>query len=490
MNGGAVAYVVGWLLLGLAAMLLLPAAVAAALSEQSARDGFFVAAGVSAFTGGIFVTAFAGRPFVADRKHALTMLICAWVGLPLFAAIPFLAASTLAPSAALFESISAFTTTGATAFRRLADVARSLILWRALLQWSGGLLTLVSAIAILLPLYGGETVTLRGGDGPIGEAAGNRKRIADALRIILPVYAGLTAICLILLLFAQIPAFDALCLALATISTGGFMPRDGTIALYGSVSAELVLTMFMFLGAVSIFWTHGLLAGRRSSLSMGREPLYVASAIALGGMLIGAMLWLQYPSTYAAWAQNISLGLAAAASLVTTTGFPISTEAFEPVPFVLLLIVCAIGAGRLSTAGGLKFSRLVMMLLQSYNELYLLLFPHGVHPSVRGAGAFRQVTIATIWALFFLTIMFLAVVIMLLAAAGIPFQGALLAAITALSNAGPFYEIGRVTHLGADVPPIWEMTSAAHALMAVAMIVGRVELLAVVSLARLLLQRD
>lgn len=489
MNGGAIAYVLGWLLLSLAALMLIPAGMASALSEDAARDGFFVGVGVAAFTGGIFVSAFAGRPFVADRKHALTMLICAWVGLPLFAAVPFLAASTLAPSAAVLEAVSAFTTTGATAFRRLAEVARSLILWRALLQWAGGLLTLVSAIAILLPLYGGEAVTWRRGEGA-GEETGNRKRIGDALRIILPIYGGLTGACLILLLFAQIPAFDALCLALSAISTGGFMPRDGNIALYGSVSAELVITVFMFFGAVSIFWTHGLIARRRSSLAMGREPLYVAGAVVLGGALMTTALWLRFPGVDTPWFQNLSLGLASAASLVTTTGFPTSAEAFDLIPFMLLLVICAIGAGRLSTAGGLKLSRLSMMLSQCYNELYLLLFPHGIHPSVRGAGALRQVTIATIWALFFLTMMFLAVMIVLLAATGIPFEGALLSAVTALSNAGPFYEIGRVAHLPADVPPIWEMTPAAHGLLSVAMVLGRVELLAVVSLARLLLQRD
>jgi len=489
MNGGAIAYVLGWMLLSLAVFMLIPASVAVALSEDLARDGFFVGAGVAAFTGGIFVSAFGGRFLVADRKHALTMLACAWLGLPLFAAIPFLTASTLSPSGALFEAFSAFTTTGATAFRRLADVARSLILWRALLQWSGGLLTLVSAIAILLPLYGGEAVTLRRSEGA-GEAAGNRKRIGDALRIILPVYGGLTGVCLILLLFAQIPAFDALCLSLSTLSTGGFMPRDGTIALYGSVGAELVITVFMFFGAVSIFWTHGLIAGRRSSLAMGREPLYVAGAIILGGVLLTTVLWLRFPVMDSVWLQNLSLGLASAASIVTTSGFPISAEVFELVPFMVLVVVCAIGAGRLSTAGGLKLSRFAMMLSQSYNELYLLLFPHGIHPSVRGAGAFRQVTIATIWALFFLTMVALAVLIVLLAATGIPFEGAMLAAVTALSNAGPFYEIGRVAHLQAGVPPIWEMSPGAHGLLSVAMVLGRVELLAVVSLARLLLQRD
>jgi len=157
---------------------------------------------------------------------------------------------------------------------------------------------------------------------------------------------------------------------------------------------------------------------------------------------------------------------------------------------MLLVVVCAIGAGRLSTAGGIRVSRLTMMLSQSFNELNLLLFPHGIHPSTRAAGTLRRVTISTIWALFFLTMIVLAVLILLLAATGISFQGAMLAAVTALSNAGPFYEIGRVAHLSADAPAIGDMSPAAHALLCVAMILGRMELLAVLSLARLLLQRE
>ena len=489
MNAALIVFVLGALLLGLVALMLPAIALAAAVAEPGALEAFLIAGGISGFTGGALVAAFRGEPFVADRKHALTILLCAWTGLPVFAALPFLILTPMSWHAALFESISAFTTTGATAFARLVDVPQSLILWRALLQWAGGLLTLVSAIAILLPLYGGEGFELTRTER-VSEPGGSRKQTNYALRVILPLYGGLTLACLILLLFANIPAFDALCLALSTVSTGGFMPREGTIALYGSVGAELVLTLFMFLGAVSIFWTHTLLGGRFASAGASREPVYVLLALLLGGVALTTLLWLRFPAIDAAWFQYVSLGLAAAASLVTTTGFPISEDAFALVPFMLIVLVCAIGAGRLSTAGGIKVSRLAMMLSQSYNELSLLLFPHSIHPTVRTAGALRQVTIGTIWALFFLTMLVLALLILMLSATGIGFEAAMLAAVTSLSNAGPFYEIGRLAHLSADAPPIWEMSPVAHLLMSAAMILGRMELLAVLSLARLLLQRE
>jgi trk system potassium uptake protein TrkH len=489
MNPSFVVYVIGWLLVGLAGLMVLPVFVAAALSEAMALEGFIASACIAAFAGGTFVTAFGGQAIVADRKHALSILICAWICLPIFAAIPFLVATSMSLSAALLEAVSAFTTTGATAFARLLDVPKSLILWRALLQWAGGLLTLVSAVAILLPLYGGEGFELRRSETS-SDPTSRRNQSGYALRVILPVYGGLTGACLALLLFAGIPSFDALCLALSTVSTGGFMPRDGTITLYGSASAEVVLAAFMFLGSVSLFWTHALLAGRWSSLAAGREPLYVGGAIVAGALLVTTLMWLAYPGVGVVWFEYLSLGLATSASLITTTGFPVSAEAFELIPFMLLLIVCAIGAGRLSTAGGIKMSRLSMMLSQCLNELHLLLFPHGIHPSVTGAGTFRHVTIATIWALFFLTMIMLAVLILFLAWTGLSFESAMLAAVTALSNAGPFYEIGRIAHLSADAPAIWDMTPAAHLIMCAAMILGRVELLAVLSLARLLLQRE
>jgi len=489
MNAALIVFVMGWLLLGLVALMLPPIALAAAIAEAGAMEAFLIAGGITAFGGGALVTAFGGQAIVADRKHVLTILLCAWTGIPVLAALPFLILTPMSWSAALFESVSAFTTTGASAFPRLVDVPQSLILWRALLQWAGGLLTLVSAIAILLPLYGGEGFEL-GRAERTSEAGGNRKQTNYALRVILPLYGGLTGACLILLMFANIPAFDALCLALSTVSTGGFMPRDGTIALYGSVSAELVLTVFMFLGAVSIFWTHTLLGGRFASAGASREPVYVLFAILFGGVVLTTLLWLRFPTIDAAWVQYLSLGLAATASLISTTGFPVSEEVFTLIPFMLIVLVCAIGAGRLSTAGGLKVSRLLMMLSQAFNELNLLLFPHSIHPTVRTAGALRQVTIGTIWALFFLTMLVLALLILMLSATGIGFEAAMLAAVTSLSNAGPFYEIGRLAHLSADAPAIWEMQPVAHLLMCAAMILGRMELLAVLSLARLLLQRE
>jgi len=489
MSAALVVFILGWLLLALVALMLLPMMLAAALSEPLALDAFLIASGIAGFAGGALVTAFRGRPIVADRKHVLTILLCAWICIPVFAAIPFLLASPLSPTAGLFEAVSAFTTTGATSFARLVDVPKSLILWRALLQWAGGLLTLVSAIAILLPLYGGEGFELRRTDAA-SDTGGSRRHTNYALRVILPLYAGLTAACLVLLMFASIPALDALCLALSSLSTGGFMPRDGTIELYGSVMAELVLTVFMFLGAVSIFWTHTVLGGRFTRAGGSREPLYVALAVIGGGVALTTILWLRFPTTDGAWFAYLSNGLATAASLVTTTGFPISEESFAVIPFMLLVVITVIGAGRLSTAGGLKISRLSMMLSQSFNELNLLLFPHSIHPSVRTAGAFRQVTIGTIWALFFLTMLVLALLTLTLSATGLGFEAAMLAAVAALSNAGPFYDIGRLAHLGANAPPIWEMSAIAHMLMSGAMILGRMELLAVLSLARLFLQRE
>ncbi len=489
MNGALIVFVLGWLLLGLVVLMLPAIALAAGVAEAGALEAFLISGGITGFAGGALVTAFGGQRMVADRKHALTILLCAWTGVPVFASLPFLILTPMTWNAALFESVSAFTTTGASAFPRLVDVPQSLILWRALLQWAGGLLTLMSAIAILLPLYGGEDFDLSRAER-VSESGGSRKQSNYALRVILPLYTGLTLTCLILLLFANIPAFDALCLTLSTVSTGGFMPRDGTIALYGSVAAELVLTVFMFLGAVSIFWTHKLLGGRFVWAGGSREPISVMLAVFAGGLVLATLLWLRFPVSDAAWIQYVPLGLAAAASLVTTTGFPISEEVFELIPFVLIVLVCAIGAGRLSTAGGIKISRLAMMLSQSYNELNLLLFPHSIHPTVRTAGALRQVTIGTVWTLFFLTMLVLALLIVMLSATGMGFEAAMLAAVTAISNAGPFYEIGRLAHLPADAPAIWEMSPVAHVLLCAAMILGRMELLAVLSLARLLLQRE
>ena len=193
----------------------------------------------------------------------------------MFAAIPILIATPLTLERGIFEAVSAFTTTGASALPRLVDVpAEHHLVARAAAMGRR------AADAGQRDRH--PVADLRRGGLRVARLGNRRRHGRRAQTIELCPARHPAAVwradgaCLVLLLFARIPAFDALCLALSTVSTGGFMPRDGTIALYGSVMAELVLSVFMFLGAVSIFWTHTCSAGasarRRRAVSRFTSP--------------------------------------------------------------------------------------------------------------------------------------------------------------------------------------------------------------------------
>jgi trk system potassium uptake protein TrkH len=490
MKFSVIIYFSGGLLLILSASMVLPISVALSLEETAAFEGLFLGMIVAGFFGGVLVMAFRGEPISADRRNALCLLVLAWIMLPGFAALPFWGAGvTSSPVAAYFEAVSGLTTTGATILPRLADVPQSLILWRAQLQWMGGLMTLIGSAVVLAPLFG--TDAPEGGKGLSAPAAQGSRRLAiEALSGIFPLYAMLSLACLVLLLFAGMPPFDALCFTFSTLSTGGFMPRDGSLALYGLPMAEIVIGLFMFIGAVSIFWVRALTSGQWHIVRLTREPFYIGGGILVGTLVLTTMLWLQFPAAGQSWLAYVSTSFVTAASLLSTTGFRTDDPALTLVPLIIIVSVCFIGGGRFSTAGGIKVMRLVVMLRESVRHLDQLLHPSSVRQTGNIAEAGTYFVISTVWTIFFLSVLNIAVTSMALAASGIPFVGALVAAMSAIGNAGPIYEIVRVDLLDADVPGYHAMSPAGQIILCLAMITGRIELLAILALARLLLRRD
>ncbi len=490
MKFSVITYLSGGLLLILSASMALPISVAFSLEEAAAFEGLLLGAIIAGFFGGVLVMAFLGKPISADRRNALGLLVLAWVALPMFAAVPFLAAGvTDKPVAAYFEAVSGLTTTGATVLPRLADVPQSLILWRAQLQWMGGLMTLIGAAVVLAPLFGADAS--EGGRGLSAQATQGSKRLAiEALSGIFPFYVMLSFACLVLLLFVGMPAFDALCFTFSTLSTGGFMPRDGSLALYGLPGAEIVIGLFMFVGAVSIFWVRALVSGQWHIVRLTREPIYILMAIIAGTLLLTTMLWLRFPAVDQGWFNYFSTGFVTAASLLTTTGFRTDDPAFALIPLIIIISACFIGGGRFSTAGGIKVMRLVAMVRESVRHFDLLLYPSSVRHNENVAEGGTYFVISTVWTIFFLTVLNVALTAMAVAASGVPFVGALVAAVAAIGNAGPIYEIIRLEQLDADTPGFHQMSAPGQMVICIAMITGRIELLAILALARLLLRRD
>jgi len=486
----AVFHLLGWVLSALAIAMLFPAVFALANDTLFFAQAFLAPATITGFSGGALILAFRDRSELSGRWYSLFFLALVWLVIPLAAALPLYTAEY--PKgfvASLFEATSGFTTTGATTLVALNETPSSIIIWRAILQWLGGLMTLLSLATILGPLSGSFLLDrqLR----IIGQGThGSLTHMGEALRFISPYYLAMTAACFTALVFTGIPAFDAFCIALSTVSTGGFMPRDGTIALYGSLPAELILAIFMFASAVSVVWLRAILQRRWTLVRETREPYWIMGLILACGAALAILSLAPRPEIgWQATLHSIIHAVTTSASLISTSGFPVSERVQDLIPFILLLGLCIMGGGRFSTAGGLKVFRIAMMLRQTRRELLLLVYPHSVRSAQFGRESRDDEIVRGIWVTLAGFVVLHVALSLGVAATGLKFGESLLASAAALSNIGPAYDMARGASLG-ELPTYAGISPAAQLMLCAGMILGRVEILALLAFIYLSNWRD
>ncbi len=409
----------------------------------------------------------AGRGAESDPSRADLCLtaILSWVGASLFAALPFWLMPEFSFISAWFEAVSYFTTTGVAA---LPDIQTPpVVLWRALLQWLGGFAAILTAILVLAPLgTGGMALRVQ----PIapGRSAYFSRRLDQAVWLVLPPYLILTAVCFGFLALAGTPLFSALQLAFGALATGSL---DGAPA---SVWPRAILSAFLVIGSIGII--HHRAAGKTFYF---REPetRLLLLLFAAAGVLFAVTRFVQDPSL------PVSLGVIgnsfrAAIALLSTSG-TLSPEDYAPLAplafagFILVLI----GGSTLSTAGGLKVLRVLLLFKQGRREIHRLINPHGLISVRFNDTPIHLPIIRTVWALFLLTIAFIFALAPLLALSGVDFPSSLAVAVAAVSNAGP-----ALAFIDPAAPAWGEMSQPAQFLLAAAMIAGRTEFVLLVSL--------
>ncbi len=453
---------------GLALAMLLPAAISVVSHDGAAAD-FLLVSGLTGFLSGAIFFALQGHRPRFDRSAGFVLAAALWVVIPLIAAIPFALRAHLGYVAALFEAVSGFTTTGATIFRSLAGTGPSIIMWRAELQWLGGLATLVTVVTILAPAGVGG-LSSRGLAVLGGFSEAGPERVAQGLRRLVTLYALFTGLCIILLFLAGIPTFDAICLAMSTVSTGGFMPVDGNLSIYGSPFGEAVVALFMVVGATSIIFHRSVLEGRWSTLLGHRETWWVVGVMAVVGVLYG---WVFHTGENLAAA--LGEGLFSSISLISTTGFETRPGGLSAIPDTLVLFLAIGGAGALSTAGGLKYYRIGAMIVQSMHELKRLVFPHSVRSTRFGSQPYDLNLMKAIWANLVVAFTIIIVAALALSLSLPAFDASMVAAVSAFSNIGPLYSHEWL--IGPSWPAYADFGVFAQLTMIVTMILGRIEVI-------------
>lgn len=372
MNYSIIFYIIGWILNIEAAFMVLPCLTALIYQEKS---GFsFVITIVLCLAVGLplVLRKPAKRIFYLREGFITTSL--SWIVLSCMGALPFLLSGYISnPVDALFETVSGFTTTGASILSDVEALPYCLLLWRSFTHWIGGMGVLVFLL-IMLPLTGGSHMNLMKAESPGPSVSRLVPKVKSTAKILYIIYICMTLLEIVFLLAGGMPVFDSLTTAFGTAGTGGFGIRNDSIAGY-STYLQVVITIFMILFGIN-FNVYFLLLMKKFRSAAANEEVRSYLLIILASILIITVNTLDLFQSFGHAFQQAAFQVA---SIITTTGF--ATTDFNTWPQTsrtILVMLMFVGACAGSTGGGIKVSRFLIMLKTVKKELRQLLHPRGI----------------------------------------------------------------------------------------------------------------
>jgi trk system potassium uptake protein len=430
----------GRLVLVLAAAELLPALVALLDGEPATAWVFVGAALATAAAGGALT--WAGRGAVSEvvyRREGVLIVVGGWVLASLFGALPYLLAGTLAsPVDALFESASGFTTTGATVLTDIAAAGPAMLFWRSFTQWLGGMGIIVLFVALLPELGPGARFLYKlEVPGPTAEAL--RPRIHDTAVVLWRLYLGMTLVQTALLMVAGLGLYDALTTTFSTLSTGGFSPRNGSIAEFASPAVHLIVIVFMILAGGNFSLYYGM--RRRRGWNLLRDTEYRLYLAILASVTALVAIDLLAHGAYPLGWRLLLDSLFQVASILTTTGFATADfETWPPLTRIVLVVLMFVGGCAGSTSGSMKIMRMVVGLKSAFREVRLNFSPSTVAAVFVGGKAVPEGVVRSVAGFFILYLTSWGVGALLLSLDGPSLVTAATAAAATLGNVGPGLE--------------------------------------------------
>lgn len=435
---------------------------------------FAVSAGFTCFAGvALILTSRGGRPHFTLR-HGFLMTTVIWLALTVFGSLPLMFSEmNLSFTDAFFESMSGITTTGSTVIVGLDHAPPGLLLWRAMLEWLGGLGIIVMAISILpmLKVGGMQLFRVEAFDAD-DKVAPKAAQLSAGLTII---YVALTVIWAVMLWGAGMTGFEAVCHAMTTLATGGFSTSDGSVGHFDSALIDLIITFGMIVGSLPFILYLRMIRGDVKTLFRDSQVQWFLTLAGAAVLVTAAFLWVGGTMVpldalrYAAF--NI-------VSIMTGTGFATADYgqwgAFATPVFFLIMVV---GGCAGSTTCGIKIFRFQVVFAAAHSHLKQLLQPHGVFIPYYNRRPISDEVIVSVLGFFFLFATSFSFLALGLGMMGLDFLTAMSSAATAIANVGP--------GLGDIVGPAGNFSSlpdGAKWLMSAGMLLGRLELFTVLVL--------
>ena len=466
-----VIHVAGRILRILGMMFLAPIVVALIYGELEDVGGFVLAGAITVVLAQAMVRA--SRDTAEDLRHieALAVVSGTWLVVAQLGAIPYMWVG-LSPIDALFESMSGFTTTGATILVDFEQLGRGMLFWRSMSQWLGGMGVITLFVAVLPRLaFGVRQLFFTEAPGPTGEKL--TPHIRQTAAYLWQVYAGLTLAELVALSVAGMPLYDAVCHSMTTLAAGGFSPNPESIMGYQNAAVEWIICVFMFLAGANFALQYRALLGRPGALLRDDEFKAYATIIGFAASGLAVFLWMQGGDA------SFRTALFQTLSVVTTTGYAsVDFELWTDQAKVILLALMFIGGCAGSAAGGPKVLRHVLVGRYTLTELRRTLHPRGVLPVKLGGKVVSEEIMRAVLVFFLFYILMFAVCAALVISFGADIVTGLTATIATLGNIGPgLGQVGPMANYG-HLHPVSKVVLTA------AMWIGRLEVLTVLALLR------
>ena len=412
------------------------------------------------------------------EREGYLIVAMVWVVFSAFGLLPYyLSGQVSSFTDAWFESMSGFTTTGATIIPDLEVITHGLLFWRSLTQWIGGMGIIVLSIAIL-PIFGLNGMQLYAAEVSGLTYEKVSPRIADTAKMMWSIYVLLTVTEVAALWLCGMDVFDAVCHSFSTIATGGFSTHNNSLEYYDSAAIHYTVTFFMFISGINFVLLIYLLRGKARNFFQDEELRWYSVAVLVFAVMLTGGLYIARPGwTGVQMERAFRDSIFTVISSMTSTGYTISDYMYWPVvAWVVIFFLMLTGACAGSTAGGIKWVRLAIILKNGVAEFQRRIHPNAIIPVKLNEKNVPQQTINNIMAFLIFYIFIIVITVVIFSATGVNFDESIGAAVSAIGNVG--ISIGQFGPAGTYA----EFPTVAKWVMSFVMLVGRLEIFTVLLL--------
>lgn len=383
----------------------------------------------------LFICSWGKNSTQMNHRDGVAIVTLGWVMAALFGTLPYLLSGSIPDfTNAYFESVSGFTTTGASILNDIERLPEGILFWRSQTQWLGGMGIIVLSIAIL-PYLGVGGMQLYKAEIPSPVVDKLKPRISETAKSLWKVYVLITVLEILLLKFGGMSVFDSICHSFCTLPTGGFSTKNASMAQFNNQYYDWVVILFMLAAGINFSLHYRLFKG--DFRKFGRDPELKVFFVIVA-LFVLVITFDIYGPVYDSLGKAFRYAAFQVSSIITTTGFVTADYDVWPSFSKFILLMCMfLGAMAGSTGGGIKTMRVMLLLKHGFREIFRIVHPHAVIPVKLGGKAVPQDVMSSIWGFFILYMGLFIAAAIIMAALGLDLVSAISSVAASIGNIGP-----------------------------------------------------